>query len=203
MPDVALVLFAVYFALAFGMRSLIHKARTGSTGFRGISGSPGSIEWLGGVLFVIAIVLGVVAPVLDFAGALDSIDPLDGEYGHAAGYGLFLGGLLTTLAAQFAMGDSWRVGVDESEQTELVTDGPFAAVRNPTFAGMVPVSFGLALLVPNVVAILAVVALIVALQIQTRLIEEPYLLRTHGDAYADYASRVGRFVPGVGRLRRG
>ena len=203
MPDVALVLFAVYFALAFGMRSAIQKIRTGSTGFRGISGSPGSIEWTGGVLFVVAIVLGVLAPVLDLAGVLDPIGALNGDYGHAAGYGLFLGGLLTTLVAQFAMGESWRIGVDETERTELVTDGPFAAVRNPIFAGMIPVSIGLALLVPNFVSLLAVIALVVALEIQTRLIEEPYLLRTHGADYRDYAARVGRFFPRIGRLRQG
>jgi protein-S-isoprenylcysteine O-methyltransferase Ste14 len=28
----------------------------------------------------------------------------------------------------------------------------------------------------------------------------PHLLSMHGRAYADYAARVGRFVPGVGRI---
>jgi protein-S-isoprenylcysteine O-methyltransferase Ste14 len=36
--------------------------------------------------------------------------------------------------------------------------------------------------------------------LQVRAVEEPYLLSVHGDAYATYAARVGRFVPGVGRL---
>jgi protein-S-isoprenylcysteine O-methyltransferase Ste14 len=30
--------------------------------------------------------------------------------------------------------------------------------------------------------------------------EEAYLMRTYGSDYADYARRVGRFLPGVGRL---
>ena len=97
------------------------------------------------------------------------------------------------------MGDSWRVGVDHDERTELVTDGPFP-MPNPVFAGMIPVGVGIALLVPSVVAIIAVALLIAALEIQTRKVEEPYLLATHGDRYADYARRVGRFLPGVGRL---
>ena len=108
---------------------------------------------------------------------------------------------MTTLGAQFAMGESWRIGVDESEQTEMVTTGPFSIVRNPIFTAMVPTALGLALLVPNVVAIVGFVALVVALEIQVRLVEEPYLLRTHGDAYAQYARRVGRFVPLLGRLQ--
>ena len=35
----------------------------------------------------------------------------------------------------------------------IVTDGPFAVVRNPIYSGMIPFFFGLALLVPNVVTL--------------------------------------------------
>jgi protein-S-isoprenylcysteine O-methyltransferase Ste14 len=187
--------------LAFGVRTAVHLRRTGSSGFHGISGRPGSAEWTGGVLFAVAVALGAAAPALDLLGVLDPIDALDGELGHAAGAGLFFGGLFTTLLAQFAMGDSWRIGVDESDRTELVTTGPFAMVRNPIFSGMIPVAVGLALMVPNVVGVLAVAALVAALEIQTRLVEEPYLLRAHGEAYRSYAARAGRFFPLVGRLR--
>ena len=201
MAEWALLLYVLFLALAFGVRTAIHVRRTGSTGYRGISGRPGSAEWTGGVLFAVAVVLGLAAPVLDLAGALDPIGALDGAAGHAAGLGLFVAGLLATVAAQFAMGDSWRIGVDESERTALVTSGPFSLVRNPIFSGMIPVAIGLALLVPNAVAIAAAMALLVALEIQTRLVEEPYLLRTHGEEYRRYAARTGRFVPGLGRLR--
>ena len=73
-------------------------------------------------------------------------------------------------------------------------------MRNPIFASMIPTSLGLALLVPNAPAVVAFAALV--LELQVRLVEEPYLLRTHGDRYVEYASRVGRFFPAVGRLRR-
>ncbi len=99
------------------------------------------------------------------------------------------------------MGDSWRIGVDESERTELVTVGAFAVVRNPIFAAMIPTSLGIVLLVPNVVALVAFVTLVGALELQVHLVEEPYLLWTHGERYLAYASRVGRFVPGVGKLK--
>lgn len=196
-----LAFYILFLAIAFGIRTVIHVRRTGSTGFSGISGRPGSAEWIGGVLFAVAIVLGLAAPIADLVGLLDPIDALDGELGHAAGAGLFFGGLFTTVLAQFAMGDSWRIGVDESERTALVTSGPFSLVRNPIFSGMIPVAIGLALLVPNVVSIAALVSLFVALEIQTRLVEEPYLLRAHGEEYRRYAARAGRFVPSLGRLR--
>ncbi len=48
---------------------------------------------------------------------------------------------------------------------------------------------------------LAVVVLVVALELQTRAVEESHLRRLHGSRYAAYAARVGRFVPGLGRLR--
>ena len=197
---IALVCFLVYMALAFGLRTLVQIRRTGSSGFRGISGGPGSPEWLGGVLFVIAIAAGAVAPLLQAAGAVDAIGALDTTAFHVVGGVLFALGLAGTLAAQFAMGASWRIGVDETERTELVTEGPFALVRNPIFAAMIPTSLGLTLMVPNVVAIAGFIALVVALELQTRLLEEPYLLATHGEEYRAYASRVGRFMPYVGRL---
>lgn len=196
----ALALFGVYLGTAFGLRTVIQVRRTGSTGFKGIGGRPGSTEWLAGVLFAAALVAGFLAPVLDAVGAVEPLAAVDGPGAHAAGFALFATGLVITLLAQLAMGDSWRIGVDSDERTTLVTAGPFALVRNPIFMGMLPASLGLALLVPNAVALAAFVALVGALELQTRVVEEPYLLRVHGDVYAGYAARVGRFVPGVGRL---
>jgi protein-S-isoprenylcysteine O-methyltransferase Ste14 len=196
----ALCLLALYGLLAIGLRVTIHHRRTGSWGVSGISGSAGSIEWLGGVLFTAAIVLAVAAPVLAANDRLEAIDAIDGRLGHVIGFALFALGAAGTVGAQAAMGRSWRIGVDEQARTELVTGGPFTLVRNPIYSAMIPAAAGIALLVPSVVAIAAVVLLVVALELQVRAVEEPYLLRVHGDAYRSYASRVGRFVPRLGRL---
>lgn len=196
MDELALVLWGVYLVLAFGVRVALQLRRTGRTGVVGISGRPGSLEWVGGVLFVVALLMAFAGVFQEPIGALDT--------GLARGIGLVLtiGGILGTFVAQLAMGDAWRVGVDESERTELVTSGPFALVRNPIYSAMLPTVAGLALLVPNVLSIGGALALLLALELQTRGVEEPYLLRTHGRDYADYAGRVGRFVPGIGRLAR-
>ena len=58
---------------------------------------------------------------------------------------------------------------------------------------------GLALLVPNVLAFGALVVLILAVEIQVKAVEEPYLERTHGDSYRQYRAGTWRFVPGLGR----
>ena len=203
MPTLALVLYVVYLLLAFGLRTAVQVRRTGSTGFKGIGGRPGSAEWLAGVGFAVALVLGFSAPILALADVVEPIDALDGHGAHVAGTILAVAGIAATLVAQMAMGESWRIGVDPAERTELVTSGPFALVRNPIFSAMLPTALGLTLIVPSWVAILGLVGLFVALELQVRVVEEPYLLRTHGETYGAYASRVGRFVPGVGRLHRG
>lgn len=198
--DAALWLYLFYIALAFGLRSVIQLRRTGSTGFHGISGRPGSAEWSGGVLFVVALILGLAGCALARAGVLALAPPLDRADVRTAGLVLFAAGTAATLWSQFAMGSSWRIGVDERERTKLVTSGPFGLVRNPIFSAMLLAATGLALMVPNAAAIGAVVLLVIAVEIQVRLVEEPYLLKTHGADYAAYAARTGRFVPLLGRL---
>jgi len=199
MPVLSLVLYSLYLALAFGLRVAIQLRRTGSTGLSGIGGRPA--ERIAGAGFVLAALLGLAAPVLALLGRVEPINGLDTNWVYAVGAVLALLGIVGTFYAQIAMGDSWRIGVDAEERTELVTDGPFAYVRNPIYSAVIPTALGLALLVPSWVAIVGFVGLAIALEVQVRLVEEPYLLRAHGAAYAGYAARVGRFAPGVGRMR--
>jgi cobalt-zinc-cadmium efflux system protein len=197
----ALVLFVVYLLLGFVARTWLQWRRTGDGGFRGISGRLGSPEWVAGVSFVVALLAGVLGPVTALAG-LDPLTVLDMTGLRWAGAVLAVTGVVATLAVQLQMGASWRIGVDAGERTDLVTSGTFALVRNPIFTVMAVTGLGLALMTPNVVALAGFVVLLVALQLQVRVVEEPYLLRTHGATYAAYAASTGRFVPGLGRLPR-
>lgn len=200
MPELALAVYALFAAVAFGLRVLLQRRATGATGVHGLGGRPGSAEWLAGILFLAAIVLAVAAPVLALADVVGPIAALDREAVNVAGLAIALAGIAATLGAQLAMGASWRIGVDPGERTELVTTGPFAVVRNPIYAAIIPTGLGLALMVPSAVALAALAALVSAFELQVRVVEEPHLLRVHGRAYGDYAARVGRFVPGVGLL---
>ncbi|MBQ0925784.1 MULTISPECIES: methyltransferase family protein [Pseudonocardiaceae] len=200
MATVALALYLTFLLTAFGLRSVLQYRRTGSTGFHGVSGRPGSVEWWGGVLFVVALVLGLAAPVLQLGSVIDALTVLDTTAVHVAGLIVALAGIVGTLMAQQTMGSSWRIGVDQRETTELVTADAFALVRNPIFSTMITAGMGLTLLAPNPIALAGLVALLAAIEIQVRAVEEPYLLRTHGQVYRGYASRVGRFFPGIGRL---
>lgn len=200
MPRTAFIGYVAFLALAFGLRAVLHYRRTGTSGFVGLTGKPGSVEWLAGVLFAVAVIGSGLAPLTQILGLLESVIPADDRAMHVAGLLCFGVGLAGTLHAQASMGDSWRIGVDSSERTDLVSRGPFRWVRNPIFTWMSVASVGLVLLVPNVLAIASLVTLVVALEVQVRAVEEPYLLRTHGASYRRYASTTGRFVPGIGRL---
>jgi protein-S-isoprenylcysteine O-methyltransferase Ste14 len=200
MPRLALAALVVYFALAFGLRSFIHWRCTGTSGFKGISGEAGSAEWVGGILFVVALVASAAAPLAELAGAVASWPALAGAGARVAGAACCLAGIAGTLWAQLAMGDSWRIGVDERERTTLVASGPFRLVRNPIYTSMLLGMGGVALLTPNVVAAIAMAALVAALELQVRRVEEPHLLRVHDGTYRAYAACTGRFLPGIGRL---
>lgn len=200
MADWVIRLYIIYMLLAFGLRGAVQRYRTGSTGFNGIPRNAGTAEWIGGVLFAAALVLAVMAPLLAQRLVIAPIALLDGVVGHSLGVVLYVVGVAGTLYAQFAMGASWRVGVDPGERTALVTGGPFAYVRNPIYSAMLVAVTGLALLVPNAVAVAAVVVLVAGLELHVRVVEEPHLARVHGGAYTSYAARTGRFLPGIGRL---
>ncbi|TFV47498.1 isoprenylcysteine carboxylmethyltransferase family protein [Blastococcus sp. TF02A-35] len=196
MSAVALALYVVALVVLFGVRSWVQRRRTGSTGFKGISGTPAEAGWWGGVLFVAAIVLGLAGPLLAVTGTV----PADPHPALAVvGLVLTLVGFTATLAGQTGMGASWRIGVDEAERTDLVTTGVFAHVRNPIFTAMALAQVGMLLLVPTWLSLAALAALIAAVELQVRAVEEPYLRRVHGGAYVAYAARTGRFVPRVGR----
>lgn len=175
-------------------------AATGDSGWRArrLPGQTASLEWWAGRLFVVALLVGLAAPLADLAG-VDPIGALSADLVAYAGIATASSGVLLMLAAQLSMGDSWRIGVDETESTELVTDGAFRIVRNPIFTAMLVTAVGLALMVPNVIAVAGLIALIAALEFQVRGVEEPYLTRVHGQRYVQYAGRVGRFVPALGR----
>lgn len=201
MAKLALLLWLLYGASALGIRVAIQWRRTGSTGLVGIKYPFGSMEWLTEAGISAAIAAGLAAPVLDLAGAVDLIEALDRTGVHVAGVALFAVGLTSVIWSQAAMGSSWRIGTDPDERTELVTGGVFAVVRNPIYASLVPTLLGLALLVPNPFALASVAIFLATVEALTRLVEEPHLLRVHGEAYARYAARVGRFLPRVGRIK--
>jgi protein-S-isoprenylcysteine O-methyltransferase Ste14 len=110
-----------------------------------------------------------------------------------------LSGLAVVVIAQAQMGRAWRIGIHR-ESTELVTRGLFGLVRNPIYSGLILGGCGYFAVSPCVPTALAAIALALGFGLQARA-EERHLLDVRGAEFRDYAERVGRFLPGVGRLR--
>ncbi|MGH4026144.1 MAG: methyltransferase family protein [Pseudonocardiaceae bacterium] len=200
MTLVALGIYLLWLLLAFGVPITATRRRTGGadSGIR-ISGR---LQWCGEVAFGVTGLIGLTNPVLDLLGILPRIDPLDHLPLRILGAVIAVAGVAATVYAQLAMGSSWRIGVDVTERTNLVTSGPFRLVRNPIFAAMLLTGLGLSLAVPNIVSFAGLALLYATVSVLVRRVEEPYLIGMHGSAYLSYARGVGRFLPGIGRLRR-
>jgi len=192
-----LIAFAV---LTFFVRVGIQLVRTGRTGFIGFARGAGPLGLLSGILFIGGMAMAVLGIDQVRKGVLSTIDWLDVTWLHVIGIALAGGGGIAVFLAQLGMGASWRIGVDREERTDLVTGGWFSLVRNPIYSAMILGWLGFALMVPTWLGFAAAVIIAAGLELQVRAVEEPYLIRTHAEAYRDYASRVGRFVPGIGRL---
>jgi protein-S-isoprenylcysteine O-methyltransferase Ste14 len=200
---VALAILGVILLLTFFVRVIVSVRQTGTTGVIGLRAGAGPLEKLSGVLFIGGIVLGGLSPLLVLTDSIEVIDALDAEPIQAVGLVIAAVAGLAIFGAQLGMGASWRIGVQDDQGTDLVTSGWFSLVRNPIYTSMIGAWVGIALMVPTWLGIVAVVIAVIGLEMQVRLVEEPYLLRAHGDAFRRYAARVGRFVPGLGRLSSG
>ncbi len=114
------------------------------------------------------------------------------------GWTTFVFAVLLTVAAQANMGASWRIGID-AKPTALIAGGLYAFVRNPIYTGILAMLAGLVLIAPSAWTILGFANVWLSVGMQARL-EEIHLEKVHGAEFRAWASRVGRFLPGLGRL---
>ncbi|MEN9621434.1 MAG: hypothetical protein RL499_1627 [Actinomycetota bacterium] len=116
-----------------------------------------------------------------------------------AGFVAIFGGVVIALVAIAGLGRTLTASPVPKAGGELVTTGVYAWVRHPIYTGIIVAALGLAFIGASVGHLIVAGALIVLLMVKSRL-EERMLLGRYRD-YAAYAARVGRLVPGVGRIR--
>jgi protein-S-isoprenylcysteine O-methyltransferase Ste14 len=90
--------------------------------------------------------------------------------------------------------DSWRVGVPDDQQTELIQDGIYAYCRNPYYLSYYIMFFGLFLVRPSLVLFVLIIVIIAVFH-RMVLKEEAYLHNKHGKAYEAYKRKAGRYIP--------
>jgi protein-S-isoprenylcysteine O-methyltransferase Ste14 len=196
-----LIGFVVFVGLGVGWRSWLQRCRHGSSGivlFR-------SLGWAQNVREAGAIVLVALLAVQSIALAVDprSLDRFLVVRPTATvqwlGAVVLFTGVALMIAAQLDLGASWRIGIEEGARPGLVVDGLYRFCRNPIFLAMFTVLAGFLLLVPAWPALVVFLGTYVGIRGAIGA-EEDYLRRAYGDDYVAYASRVGRFLPYLGRL---
>jgi protein-S-isoprenylcysteine O-methyltransferase Ste14 len=95
------------------------------------------------------------------------------------------------------MGKDWRMDISETRKAALITDGLFAYVRHPiyTLSTLLMICSAIIIATPPMIFVAAVNLLLVNIKARN---EERHLLVTHGEPYAQYLRRTGRFIPHLG-----
>ena len=101
--------------------------------------------------------------------------------------------LLWISVAQYQMSNSWRIGIDENNKTELITKGLFSYSRNPIFLGMIISVAGIFFILPNAITFFLILSTYIVIQIQIRL-EEEFLKKQHGQEYLSYKQTTKRLL---------
>jgi len=100
-----------------------------------------------------------------------------------------------SLRAVQTLGKQWTYEARVIEGHELVTQGPYAVVRNPIYLGMFGLMVSTGLVFTTWWALLiAVIVFLVGNQVRIRA-EEKLLRETFGSQFDDYARRVPAFFP--------
>lgn len=101
-------------------------------------------------------------------------------------------GLIFSTLASLSLKNSWRIGVDEKEKTELIEDGMYRFSRNPYFLSYDIVLLGMVICFPSAV-IIGPVLITMVLFHQMILKEEKHLEINHTE-YIEYKNRVRRYL---------
>lgn len=186
----------VWFLVAMVLRSWLVYRRTGKNPI--VLPKDDSAHGYIGRLFRF-VIAGITLDVAAFAfsekaySRLGRLEWAESDIGMIAGLAVLVLSTVIMVIAQAQMGDSWRVGIDAENHTDLVERGLYRRTRNPIYVGMFGALLCLVLCIPNALTMVCAGVGYVLIQVQTRL-EEEHLGRLHGAAYEAYRRRVPRWV---------
>jgi protein-S-isoprenylcysteine O-methyltransferase Ste14 len=113
---------------------------------------------------------------------------------------LVLTGAAVAVLGATGLGPALTASPIPRKNASLVTNGIYGVVRNPIYTGLLVGGLGLVVFGSSLWHIVTWLALLVLLAAKARW--EERMLRARHPEFDQYAARVGRFLPGVGRLRR-
>lgn len=114
-----------------------------------------------------------------------------------AGTLLAVAGILYRQYAVRWLGAFFRTEVTMLDNHRLITDGPYARLRHPTYSGALLTCVGIGLVLDSGVALAAMVGLpLIAFAYRIR-VEERALGEHFGPAWAAYRERTAALIPGL------
>lgn len=190
----AFIAYSLFLSITIVGRILLQYRLTNDHGVRLASTESSMLPKVSGILFVGSFVVILYLTLLEARGRLTP--PINlGLPEIIIGSLLCLIGTAVTAISQYQMGKAWRIGVNESERTELVTHGWYAHVRNPIYSGLMIFTLGLLALIPHPYMLLGLIIGYLSIELQVRYVEEPYLIRLHGAVYEAYCRETNRYFP--------
>lgn len=190
----ALILIVIFLTLAVVLRTALQWLRTNDFGLRAARLDAPLIEILPGTFFVLSF---ASALILLSMGSMGHISPIiKPPYFLELFFFLFgLAGIVITIISQHQMGDSWRIGVDQKEETTLKTNGLYAKSRNPIYFGILLFWIGVSGTFPHPLIWALAAICWCCIEIIVRKIEEPYLKKIHRDMFETYLLNTNRYHP--------
>ena len=124
---------------------------------------------------------------------IGTVAVLTGRAALAIALTLLAVNLLIGTASLIGLRDSWRVGVLEDQNTDLVEEGIYRFSRNPYFLSYLIMFVAYTVLLQN--AILLVLSIVGCAFVHTMVMkEERHLTLLHGEKYLQYKKRVPRYL---------
>jgi len=190
------IFLIIYFLFVFVIRSILLKNKTGinpltfnkTDDAHGFNGKVFTV-----ITFMEIVVVGIYAFKIEWYKYLLPFWYIENETLSKIGWGFLIISLIVVWIAQSQMANSWRIGIDEKNETKLVTKGLFSISRNPIFLGIIIANIGLFLVIPNALTLLIISLSTISINTQIRL-EEEFLKREFGNDYLDYTKKVRRWI---------
>jgi protein-S-isoprenylcysteine O-methyltransferase Ste14 len=110
------------------------------------------------------------------------------------GAAVTVAGLLFAIWAREHLGSNWSSAVTLKQGHELITTGPYSAVRHPIYTGILTGLLGNVIAVSQMRGVTGFLLIFFAIWLKLRL-EETWMRSQFGETYAAYTHRTAALIP--------
>ena len=147
------------------------------------------------VLLAFGLIILMISYLPPYTDRMDFLS-IDGEATRWVGVALATVGGVLRLWPVFVLGRRFSGLVAIQKGHTLVTSGIYRLIRNPSYLGMLVMTFGWVLAFRSIVGVVITACLIPPLVVRIRA-EEAMLRSQFGEEFDAYCARTSRLIPGV------